>query len=117
MLIVFTKTRQYIEHLMKCASMNSPRVIRQDQIYVATVLRVQLQRNYFTLILSRATIKARIYYVGHLLRDHLPHLSAKRVRYPLKYELCCKTIEYPRRWQNLSRVPQLGNSPDEHNDF
>lgn len=82
--------------------MNSPRVIRQDQIYAATVLRVQLQRNYFTLILSRATIKARIYYVGYLLRDHLPHLSAKRVHYPFKYER--KTMEYPRRWQNLSRV-------------
>jgi len=94
--------------------MNSLRVIRQDRIYAATVLRVQLQRNYFTLILSRATIKARIYYVGHLLCDHLPHLSAKRVRYPLKLR---KTTKYPHRWQNLFRVPQLSNSPDEHNDF
>jgi len=79
------------------------------------LLRVQLQRNYFTLILSRATIKAGIYYVGHLLCDHLPHLSAKRVRYPLKYGR--KTTQYPRRWQNLFCVPQLSNSPDEHNDF
>lgn len=94
--------------------MNSPRVIRQNRIYRATVLRVLHERNYFTLILSRATIKARIYYVGHLLRDHLPHPSAKRVRYPFKYGR--KTAKYPRRRQNLFRVPQFG-SPNAHNDF
>lgn len=85
--------------------MNSLGVTWQDRIYAATVLRVQLyERNYFTLILSRAAIKAGIYYVGHLLRDHLPHLSAKRVRYPLKYD---RATEYPRRWQNVSRSPAV----------